>query len=200
MGNQKGFTIVELMIATSVFSVLLLVASATVVRFTNGFQKALAQNTTQNVTRSIVDTVSQSLQFGGGMSELADNGSTKGYCVGSVNYSFLLGRRLGSEAGDVQHALVQLPGTGVDCGAGNAQNLTSGPVSGSEMLSDRMRLSKFNISKAGNVFTVTVKVAYGDDDLLDDPTGPDSKCKDQQAGTQFCAVSELSTTVKARIY
>jgi len=45
---QSGFTLVELMIATMVFSVILLVITYGVVRFTNSYYKGLNSSTTNS--------------------------------------------------------------------------------------------------------------------------------------------------------
>jgi hypothetical protein len=66
-----------------------------------------------------------------------------------------------------------------------------------------MRISKLEVLQLGNnTYTVNIRVAYGDDDLFG-ITGPNPVwgtivCKDG-AGSQFCAVSDLSTTVQQRI-
>jgi len=55
---------------------------------------------------------------------------------------------------------------------------------------------------------VSVRVVYGDADLLRSPSAPDSPhaamqpdatCQSVRAGTQFCASSELSTVVVKRV-
>jgi hypothetical protein len=45
---------------------------------------------------------------------------------------------------------------------------------------------------------VQVRVIYGDDDLLSNPTAANANCK-SQAGSQFCAVSDLTTVVVKRV-
>jgi prepilin-type N-terminal cleavage/methylation domain-containing protein len=183
--RQGGFTIVEMMIAMSVFGVIMLVAAGTVVRFTNNFQKGVVSNTTQATARSIIDTIAQEIQFGGirpgALNQAADG--TLGYC-----------------------------GT-------SAQNLsTPSAVQGQEMLAPHMRIALFKVTNQGNFYTVHVKLVYGDDDLLCSTQFSGScdsnntmnfatlnqnqiaalQCK-TNIGSQFCAVSELSTSVHRRL-
>jgi hypothetical protein len=93
-----------------------------------------------------------------------------------------------------------------------------------ELLAEKMRLSKFTIDDVGNnQHKVTVRIVYGDVDLLcgsavgggsavscnDDGSGyvnendvlgvTDLACKNIRSGSQFCAVSELTTTVGKRL-
>jgi hypothetical protein len=66
-----------------------------------------------------------------------------------------------------------------------------------------MRLQTFTVTPLdsehpdGDAFKVTVKVVYGDDDLLDNVNNPTS-CKGSVVGGQWCAISELSSVVYSR--
>ncbi len=213
--NSRGFTIVELMMATIVFSVIMLIVAAAVVRFTANFQRGATQTTTQNTARSIIDEVSQSLQFSTGYQKLAPNGSNNGYYVNPQQYSYALGKQVGNGN---NYALVARPAISP---ADAPQNLSQGVSTNSkELLGDGMRLARFDINekRLNSVYEVTIRVAYGDDDLLCSPTKgncnnnvimtpgdfanpsylKDLQCKAQK-GSQYCAVSELSTTVQRRI-
>ena len=63
---ENGFTIVELMIATTVLSVILLLASVVIIGIGNLFYKGVAQSQTQGDVRTIIDDVSQHLKLDGG--------------------------------------------------------------------------------------------------------------------------------------
>jgi type II secretory pathway pseudopilin PulG len=213
--DSSGFTIVELMISTIVFSVIMLLVAGAVVRFTANFQRGTTQTTTQNVARSVMDEVSQSLQFSTGYAELTPNG----YYVNPQQYSYALGKQIVS---DGNHALVSRPASS----PGNPQDLSAGVSADSkELLIPGMRLARFDIDQRGMLFSITVRVVYGDADLLcvegstsggaadcnsTDPMNDEGvlalskedkgklQCKAQK-GSQYCAVSELSTTVQRRI-
>lgn len=201
--------------ATIVFSVIMLLVAAAVVRFTASFQRGKTQTTTQNAARSIIDEVSQSLQFSTGYQKLALNGSSEGYYVNPQQYSYVLGKQIGDGN---SYALVARPAISP---ADKPQDLSQGVSTNSkELLSPGMRLARFEINekRMNSVYEVTIRVAYGDDDLLCSPTKgncnngvimtagdfsnpnylKDLQCKGQK-GSQYCAVSELSTTVQRRI-
>ena len=186
---QSGFTIVELMIAATIFSVILLMVGGTIVRFTNTFQRGVVETSTQTVARNIVDVIAQALQNGAGAAE-----SPGEYCIGTTRYTFKQNVMLTSDPG--AYALKEETGLGESC-AGT-------PIQTQELLSDNMRLAYFKIDRVASttdLWTVKVRVAYGADDLLDYPD-PDDDLKENpvcksEAGFQFCAVRDLSTTVKS---
>lgn len=207
--RQAGFTIIELLIATAVFSVILLVITTAVLQFTKQYYRGVVASSTQNVARTLIDDVSRSIEFNGGaVSPISGN---TGYCIGSdKRYSYKLSRQVTDGGGDPAvhqglHALVSDTVTGCN-GSTPALNVTTlGSLSGGslqnprELLGQHMRLAKFNITPVGSdLYTITVRVIYGDDDLLTSPTSPSATCLGT-TGSQFCAVSELTTTVKKRV-
>lgn len=227
-GIESGFTIIELLIATAVFAVILLVITAAVLQFSKQYYKGVVSSTTQGVARGLIDDVTRSIQFnGGGVTAAQVNGSSKGWCVGSGKlYSYVLGTQVESApaGGQSLHGLVSETTTMCNGGTSardvknlpaNLANATPAMNNGRELLGQRMRLSKFDITGIyPDPYTLTVRVVYGDDDLLCSPSMPgdcdnpnstagvtankdDLVCR-LNAGSQYCAVSELSTTVKSR--
>lgn len=210
-----GFTIVELMVATLVFSVLLVLITVGVIRFNQAYYKGVTQSDTQDVVRAIVENISQAIQFGTSGDSVAETpGSTPGqsyfFCVGNLRYRYLLGEELSDNPGGGQtyHALVvDSPPTCNGAGV-NPTSINASSLSGAELVNPKMRLSKLEVqqvSGSSDLWRVDVRVAYGDDDLLFSPSGDpsgaaasDATCL-SRAGSQFCAVSELSTIVQKRV-
>jgi prepilin-type N-terminal cleavage/methylation domain-containing protein len=205
--QEKGFTIVELMIATMVFSLILLLATMAILQITRVYFKGVTESNTQNTARSVIDTISQAIQFSGGpvatTSGSATPSSPKAFCVGNTRFSYDTGWQLEDGSPDntkhqAFHALVM--DTFANCNQSTPQALGQQAVSGRELLSPHMRLSNVQVNNVGtNLYRVTVRVVYGDDDLLGNPTAADAKCMGVTAGTQFCSVSELSTVVVKRV-
>jgi prepilin-type N-terminal cleavage/methylation domain-containing protein len=205
--EQQGFTIVELMIATLIFSVILLIVTMGILQITRVYFKGVTEANTQNTARSVIDTVSQAIQFSGGpVTPTAGSGtpsSPKAFCVGDQRFSYDTGWQLEDGSPDntkhqAFHTLVM--DTFANCNQSTPQGLGQQAVSGRELLSPHMRLANIQVSNVGtNLYRVTVRVVYGDDDLLTNPTGTDASCKGISAGTQFCSVSELSTVVVKRV-
>lgn len=225
-GRQAGFTIIELMIATLVFSIILITITAGILSFTRQYYRGVIASKTQDTARAIVDDVTRAIQFNtGDKSDLLVPivSDSNGYCIGtSKRYSFALGRQL-TDSGTLvgkqsHHALISdnisgcSPSTyALDVTSANFTGLTNPR----ELLGEHMRLAKFTIQSSSDFYTITVRVVYGDDDLLCSPNPsfandctdtnqsthldqPDLTCK-LITGSQFCAASELSTTVKKRV-
>lgn len=188
--DNKGFTIVELLVALAVFGTVLMVITLAVLQISRVYYKGITETDTQNTMRSIIDTVSQSIQFTGGdittTSTLVK--SPDSFCAGGKLYSFILGTKLG---GNVPHVLTE--NTVPNCAS-------STPImSGKELLSPNMRLVKFSvINTSDDLYTINLKIAYGDDDVLNDANGPNAGCKSVRSGSQFCGTAEIRTTVMKR--
>lgn len=199
--NQKGFTIVELLVATAVFGVILLVVTVAVLQFSRVYYKGVTEANTQDTARTVVDRISQAIQFNGGVVTTTPAGSTGSFCVGNQQYTYILGKQLVDTApgtNQTYHALVARDLAGC-ISSSPTPPMNTPSTSGRELLSPKMRLAKMQISTVGtNMYKVTVRVVFGDDDLLNNPTAADAACKGQ-AGSQFCAVSEITTTVTKRV-
>lgn len=214
--GQAGFTIVELMIATMVFSVILIVITVGVVAFTNAYYKGVNASTTQNTTRDAIDTITQAIQFNGGViastvdpAAPPDTTQTGAYCIGSSRFDFTIGKQIINAGTD--HVFYVSPWRSGDTCSGAG----SFGAQSKELLGPHMRLAAFSISPpsgSSGLFTVNLKVAYGDNDLFESSvtgtipaTGPIAadvaaglNCK-LQTGSQFCAISNLTSTVQKRV-
>lgn len=220
--KQSGFTIVELMIATMVFSVVIFIITAGVLSFTRSYYKGINSSTTQNAARSVVDTISQAIQFSGKTvteTDLTDpnNGF---FCAGDYIYMVSLGKKVPDNPihgnWGVYQAANPSPGS---CSA------LSGPTGdGTELLGSQMRVADMSVKGVtgeSQLYAINLRIAFGDSDLLCSPSisgtskgscnkgatsydpdanwyAPDMTCK-TQTGSQFCAVSALSTTVLQRV-
>ena len=206
-GRSRGFTIMELMIATLVFSVVLLLVTAGILQIARVYIKGVTESNTQNTARSIMDTISQAIQFSGGdVTETAASpvaGTDYAFCIGNQQFSYRLGWQAENghnpTTNQTWHALVQTSASGCSSSSA-AQNLSNQSVNGRDLIGPHMRLSKLVVDNIdSNLYKVQVKVVYGDNDLLNNPTAGNTSCRGVQAGTQFCSVSELSTIVVKRV-
>lgn len=225
--SQAGFTIVELMIATLVFSVILLVITVGVMAFTNSYYKGVNSSATQNAAQSAVDDISQAIQFGGsgtvGVSAPAA-GSDGVFCAGTRLFLFSSGvQYMGATPTDGNWGLYMInnPNT-ASC---TRTGLTAAQLAGgSELLSPRMRVADFSLGQLGaspTTWQVTLRVAYGDADLLCSVarngnaggcSGSGStnlaasanfadnqmQCR-SQIGSQFCSVAVLTAVAQQRL-
>lgn len=206
--KNSGFTIVELMIATAVFSFVLLVTSAGVIAIGRNYYKTLTSNRVQTTARSAMDDVSRSLQFSqaDSVSAVLTNpdgtpAAVKARCFGPDRYTYVINQPVING----NHALYRDRRPSLSsCTPGNF-------TGGVELLGPNMRLLQFDVSTA-NPFQISIGLAYGDNDLLSTynnhgaPLGGDvtdaeaagTSCK-IVAGNQFCAVSKLESSVTSRV-
>jgi len=194
--NQKGFTVIELMIATTVFSVILLLCTYGILSVGRMYYKGITSARTQEAARLIIEEVSRDIQFSGG-SPVSNLGATSSaYCIGTKRYSFNIGTKLTAS----NHVL--LADNVVACNSVSPQALDGSAIAAGsrELMGLNMRLASFSITpvNAGGSYSVKVKVVYGDDDLVTG-TGDTLACVSSGSGRQFCSVSELNTIVQKRV-
>jgi hypothetical protein len=196
----------EIMIATIVFGVVLIAVTTAIMNFSRVYYKGVTESQVQDTARTISDLIAQGIQFNGGDITATPGSPTAGtsykFCVGDKRYSFQVGYKLvdSSPTGNQRyHSLVV--DDFANCSTSAAvQNMGSQTLLGRELLSPNMRLSAMEVTNvSGDLYKIRVKVAYGDDDLMDNPTTANAKCKNIRFGTQFCAVSDITTTVVKRV-
>ena len=188
--NNKGFTILELLISTTVFSVILLLCTFGLVQVGRNYYRGATITRTQNVARSVMSTLTQSIQFSGSdatgtlpaVGTLAAPPPVSGaFCIGSLGYTYKLNTQVDNNGG---YALK----------TSKCINGTPDPTKQTELLGKGMSLRTFTIVKSGDYYTITLLIANADPDLLN----ADGLCKGG-AGSQFCATSSLKTTVHRRL-
>ncbi len=218
--SSHGFTILELLIATMVFTVVLLLCMVGVTRMGRLYYKGISQAQTQEVARRLSDEIVSQLQFGKGsvtpnpIPATATNGGVPFiFCIGDFRYRLVLNRQLaGADNASLRQATrvferEKLTGSG--CPDETTTPFTSAKV---ELLSKGMRISKFTISEGANkLWDFSIQVTYGDEDLLLYPTPATTTTRDTPAeyqgvlcdgslvGAELCATSVLTTNVYRRL-
>ncbi len=210
--RQTGFTVIELMISTTIFSVILLLCSFAILQIGRTYYKGINSTRTQSATRSVSDNIAQSLQFSGGTpvpsvggavgADLTGAGSGA-ICIGSRRYSYVKDRVLvegtpGSN--ETRYALVvdNAPASGA-CPSVISGSSLSGASDPRELVSTNMRISELRIENTPGGYEVSVALTTGPFDLSDGTGGtPYGQC---EGGTssQFCAYSRLTTLAKQRL-
>lgn len=201
--GQRGFTIVELLIASAVFSVILLICAVGLLQIGRTYYKGVTSSQTQEAARSIIEEVSKTIQFNGGNvglmihpggSEPSENPSTPSYvCIGNRRFAFVINRQLtpsGAPGPDQSRHVLAVDNR--QCVGGTPQPLTNSNLldESKELLPPNMRLTKFEVGCApdnstpdpldclsDNLYQVTVRVVAGGQDVLVDTNssrpGPD---------------------------
>lgn len=181
--SPKGFTIIELLIATVTFSLILLVITGAIIQFSRLYYKGVASNKTQEVARSIADEMSRAAQFSTQQPTSVGNLNNGAWCIGDKRFSYALDTFPNSSQG----ALVVSTGP---C----ARDMTLS-LANRELIGENMKLLKLDVtSTADKRVTVKVVVGYGSDVT---PANP--QCRAISLGGQFCAVSTIESTVTRRL-
>lgn len=185
--HQMGFTIVELMIATVVFSMVMMVIVYGVLSFSHDYYGGLTSSTTQNTVRSIIGSITQSIEFSG-MSivptpaSLPGAGSEIYFCAGGSTYAYNWGAMYTGAPSITNLGLYEITGM---CKLPTASDLTTAQRNGTgkELLNRNMRVTALTVTgdPTGRLYAVTLGIAYGDSDLL---------CNQSKAGQGGCAAGD----------
>ena len=222
--NPKGFTIIELLVATSIFSAILLVLTQVVIRLSGMYYHGVIQNQTLNVAKNITNNIVQQIQFTGGdiviknnplfwnKMSITDTTTLKKYetylCIGNNQYVYQLG---GINDGSTSNGSLilsyntQCSGIGPSFEYNNSWDLrNSDTISSSYYVSlvpNHMRLVKFDIAyQFGNLYKVDIKVAYGTDaSPADTGIGFNTNSGDCNPNSSYCATTELVTYVEKTV-
>jgi prepilin-type N-terminal cleavage/methylation domain-containing protein len=204
--NQRGFTIIELMIATTVLSVILLLVTTMMISIGNLFYKGVNQSRIQDNVSNIADEISQRLELSGTIPNLgtdATNPAIKVYCLGDRRYSFIRNVQIGTVSGGKTYNQILWRDVPSSCSVNQGADLTDPNLSaddsanqGIELIAPNSRLTSFSISTI-SPYTITVSVAYGETSLLN-LAGFNTTCK-LNLGDQFCATARLTTNVANRL-
>jgi len=199
---MSGFTIVELMIATAVFSLVLLGVLSGFIHTGNLFYKGVSVTQTQNIAKQIVDDVSANIASSNGVS-FRTTGDYNFYCIGNVRYTYIIAPADPHRTNTTNWGPQSAPGNyGLMKGTFNSGNCPDPTVAtlpkDTEMLGDNMRLSQFSINSVGtNLYNIVLTLAYGANDSLQNPGSSKPACVGGLQAQQFCAVTTLSTSVFA---
>jgi prepilin-type N-terminal cleavage/methylation domain-containing protein len=106
--TNQGFTLIELMVATMVFSVILLGATTAVIQISRMYYKGVISTRTQETSRRVIDDISRAAQFSDeditipGITVNYGSGAThatvRAFCIGNTRYSYVLNAQVDSAA------------------------------------------------------------------------------------------------------
>jgi len=221
--SASGFTIVELMLATAVFSLVLIGALAGFLRTGNLFYKGVTLTQTQASAKQVLDDVSNNISDSTGVGDLNNSGYTY-YCIGDTRYTYTYQTvtegsavNYGNQARGGNFGVIKDQVT--NCPTPCWNSCPSGTYTidgGTELLAPNMRVSQFLVCKApgtSNLWNINIAVVYNTNTSssgLDPGSAPVScpagggtptytapSCQGGTSEQQFCAVSNLSTSVFA---
>jgi prepilin-type N-terminal cleavage/methylation domain-containing protein len=202
--GQHGFTIIELLIATAVFSTILVLASGMMINIGKMYYKGINQSRIQYAVRTITDEVAAQLQLADNVIPAAPLAGVEAICIANTRYTYIENRQLRNGPLDADHSPHVLwrdkNPTPNSCApvAGFPTSPAAG-LNGVELMAPNSTLTEFIVAGT-SPYTITIAAAYGDTG----PTGVinlagvNSRCK-SGAGNQFCSTAHLTTAVARRI-
>ena len=211
------------MIAISVFSVVMIIATAGILLVARQYQSGVTKTAMQSATRDIHQEISDSIKYSGGKIIKESSGNVTGYdvvCVGKTRYFYkkpilvLDVNRISNETEFnsmsslyfQQNILDYIVGNDV---AGKCGFISSGAIDdlkiAQQLLPNNSKVASFGVeqteiagnkTKAAKISSTFVK---GDFDLFDLPSTPAGlRCK-SGVGNEWCSVVSLSSIVNPRL-
>ena len=204
---QKGFTVIELLIATAVFSVVLIIFLTALLRISELFYKGVNISDTQEATRNALQDITDDLQF----SNQAPDIGTDYFCIGNHRYAFNKGVQVGSglpnDYGIVREVISNCkPLTGP-----NSQPVNLG--SAEKLLDPGMQVNDLTVKPINGAVSVSILVVYYGSNkgvfqsntpgVINNPNDPlynayqatDAQCTGLPSSSQFCATAQYNSTV-----
>ena len=219
--QQAGFTLVELMVATVMFAVVLIIILASFLQVGRMYYKGISYSNTQEAARRVSGDLSNDVRFNssnnyqyvgaivGGHQQVAGT-NTYYFCVGQHRYVYTLFEKV--TAANISNPLAGIqqtthnsgcpPPTGDDAEAGTDMR---------QLLGVDMQLNRLSFVCANDICNIGMHIIfYGADSLVfTSPSDPgltpqqalrasDARCTGALVSSQFCAAVDLNTTVLAR--
>jgi prepilin-type N-terminal cleavage/methylation domain-containing protein len=213
LGSSKGFTVVELTIATAVFSVVLLTALAGFLQIGRIFYKGVTVTSTQETANQIYQDISGYFQTASAVSDRGNGNGYNYYCVGGARFTFTIDKAVDSSA-TPNHSASGNFGILKDILPGNSacdapcNDLMAGSCTGTpfqnpkELLGDKMRVLKFAITNpsasTSNFYNISISLAYGDNEVMGYGTAGDPTtryCLSGSRNQQFCSIANIDSGV-----
>lgn len=205
--DHKGFTILELLIATSVLSVILLLSTVSMISVGNLFYKGENEAAVQDDTRNITTDISQHLELGANvqnpfLAPARQNGvNVYALCIDNIRYTYALGVKVGTTLPHVLWRDTIL--SGASCRPANLASATPS-AGGTEMIAAGSRLTALNLNSSTSPYALTVGVAFGDTSLTtqvyNQSRPQDVMCKGGPSDDdKYCATAYLTTMIDKRI-
>jgi prepilin-type N-terminal cleavage/methylation domain-containing protein len=221
---EDGFTIVELMIATAVFAIILIITTTTIIGISNTYIKGTVEDQTQQTARAVLSDISQDIEFNNNafISQNPIPSTTTGdvyfFCIGDDVYVYDLDKVLSNTGTGAEYSpwdLVRYQSLTCPSQGDVPTTLSGFPAGYEELLLPNERLGHLDVvadTGDSNTYTVSLEIAFGTDNTLLSDTSPFLNGERTppvsyvypylcQSGSDssFCSVATLTTTVAPRV-
>ena len=189
--NKRGFTIVELMIASVVFATVSLLTVTVVIGISRQYQTATYSNQLNDAKRSIHQDLRNAIAYQKATDlSVIDNGDgISRLCVGDVIYYWK------------QHSgTLATENYGLYKKTLNAACKDMDTANGVNLLPKNGFVNTFTVTKgANNDYTVVTDFAVGTADMFTDTSPKFTQCLPTQKGGDFCSVLNYTSIVTSRM-
>ena len=200
--NKQGFTLVELLLATAMFSFILLFVTFGIVQISRAYNKGIVVKRTQETARSVIQEMTRAISTATSGSSGTDavinfsNNTPRRLCVGDLRFGWNEGFRGG--AGRESYSNGQdFALTRSDTGACNDVFDQNQSI---ELIDERLTVQDVAIQEvlSGSVYNLCVVITVDNSsDVSSGDCNTEPKCN-VLAGDTFCDVAKLRTTVTLR--
>ncbi|MBX4197102.1 prepilin-type N-terminal cleavage/methylation domain-containing protein [Candidatus Saccharibacteria bacterium] len=200
--RSRGFTIIELLIATTVFSMVLLVFLTAFLRISQLFYKGVNLSNTQEAAREVLQNISNDIQFFQAAPYVYNDQNY--FCIGNHRYTYNLGTQYDpTVSGSYGIAEENL----ASCTSPSARPVPSDPSKYQELLEPGMQVNKLDVSCVNQRCLVNIHLVFygGDNSVLVSPSGItpaylayDAQCSGPPNSSQYCATADYSSTILQR--
>jgi prepilin-type N-terminal cleavage/methylation domain-containing protein len=201
LSNKKGFTVVELMISITVFTVAILLVTSAVIYIGKQYQKGVNQAQLQDTARTIHQNITDAIKLNGAGSNnftpIKGSGGFSYICLGNATYYFPTVASTDVVISSVEYNTMPT-NLFVEYKPNSCIFNKSASVA---LLPDNAKVTKFSITDTGNgVWEVSTNFIIADEDLANIPTsGGIVKCKTNVAGREFCAQTNITSYASKRV-
>lgn len=204
--TNKGYTIIELLIASLVFTTILLLCLEGITRLGKLYVKNISTSRTNQFIKSLSDEVTNQIKFGASKPEIISTNTDNSYrfCISNKAYKIVFNTRNDSVLRKVSNGCSSIEFSDSNFFVTNSENL--GPPG--------MRVLDFSINQpdpGNSLWFMNIKVALGDNDLLIDSDGnelndttpyekyKEARCRSGISGGEFCSVLGISSSAMRRL-
>lgn len=198
--DRKGFTIIELLLSTAFFTVVMLMVVAGYVQINRSYVRGLTTKEVQNASRAVVDDISRAIRDADNAQEVDTSGLNR-LCFGQTRYVW-------NQETDGSFSNVTFSDTSnfITLARSTAPASCTDPIVENQpttevLLDERLEVQYLDVSQIGTTdsFRIKLVISTKAQGLLEDfeRTGEDALCAPQR-GDEFCDVATLETVVTVR--
>lgn len=205
LNNKKGFTVVELMISITVFTVAILLVTSAVIYIGKQYQKGVSQAQLQDAARTIHQNITDAIKFSGAdatnitIKSSSLSSEFNYYCIGNAQY--FVPKAVNNGITDKNS--YNLAPFNLYYKLNSASCKDYKLIDLDKLLPDNAKVTLFSIIDVNGVWEIKTNFIIADEDLAEIPSSGSLdqgvvKCKTNVAGREFCAQTNITSYASKR--